>query len=82
MRKTVTNRKALTRGQRWVAAIGAALALSSKGVLIVLLIFAVIAAFRDNAPAEPDRRTLLEYVVLLAALTALATIPVPVNALN
>lgn len=76
--------KALTREQRWVAvaAIGAALALSSKGVLILLLIFAVIAAFSRNAPAEPDRRTLLEYVVLIAALTALATIPVPVNALN
>ena len=76
--------KALTREQRWIAvgAIAAAWALSSKGLLVLLLIFAIIAAFSDKAPAHADRRTLLEYAVLIAALTALATIPVPVNALN
>ena len=76
--------KALTKHQRWLAvgAIAAAWVISTKGLLVVLLIFAIIAAFRSEAPEQPDRRTLIEYVVLIAALTALATIPVAVTALN
>jgi len=76
--------KALTRQQRWiaVAAVAVAWALSSKGILVLLLIAAAWAALGGKAPERPDRRTLLEYVVLVAALTALATIPVPVTALD
>lgn len=76
--------KALTKQQRWlaVAAIAIAWGLSNKGLLVLLLIVAAIAAFSGKAAERPDRRTLLEYVVLIAALTALATVPVPVNALN
>lgn len=76
--------KALSRQQRWVAvaAIAAAWLISSKGLLILLLVCAVLAALDRNAPEQPDRRTLVEYVVLIAALTALATIPVPVSALD
>ncbi len=40
------------------------------------------AALGREAPEEPDRRTLLEYVVLIGALTALAALPVPVTALD
>jgi hypothetical protein len=52
--------------------------------LLLLLIAALWAALGGGreAPEEPDQRTLLEYVVLMAALTALATLPVPVSALN
>src|SRR6266545_6786683 len=76
--------KALTRQQRWiaVAAVAVAWGLSSKGILVLLLIAAAWAALGGKAPERPDRRTLLEYVVLVAALTALATIPVPVTALD
>lgn len=76
--------RALTREQRWiaVAAIGGAWLVSSKGILILLLIFAVFAAFSSSPAEKPDRRTLLEYVVLIAALTALTMIPVPVKALG
>lgn len=76
--------KALTREQRWIAvlAIAGAWALSRKGLLVLLLAFAVFTAVIGKAPSQPDRRTLLEYVVLIAALTALAMIPVPVTALN
>ena len=76
--------KALTRSQRWIAAgaIAIAWALSSKGLLVLLLIFAVLAALSDKAASQPDRRTLLEYVVLIGALTALTTIPIPVSALH
>ncbi|MGH7520140.1 MAG: site-2 protease family protein [Gemmatimonadales bacterium] len=76
--------RALTREQRWIAvlAIAAAWAVSRKGLLILLLAFAVFTAFTGKAPSKPDRRTLLEYVVLIAALTALAMIPVPISALD
>jgi len=76
--------KALTKGQRWiaVAAIAVAWVLSSKGILLLLLIAAVWAAVGGKATEQPDRRALVEYVVLIAALTALATIPVPVTALD
>lgn len=76
--------KALSRRQRWiaVAAIAGAWTLSAKGLLVLLLIFAVVAAASSDAPEQSDRRTLLEYVILIAALTALATIPVPVSALD
>lgn len=76
--------KALSRQQRWiaVAAIAGAWVISTKGLLILLLIFAVMAALKSDAPDQPDRRTLLEYVILIAALTALATVPVPVSALD
>jgi Zn-dependent protease len=76
--------KALTRGQRWVAvsAIAAAWLVSSKGLLLLLLITAVIAALNRKAAAQPDRRTLLEYLLLIGVLTALATLPIPVTALD
>ncbi|HXO84360.1 MAG TPA: site-2 protease family protein [Gemmatimonadales bacterium] len=76
--------KALSRQQRWiaVAAIAGAWVISTKGLLILLLIFAVMAALKSDAPDQPDRRTLIEYLLLIAALTALATVPVPVSALD
>lgn len=76
--------KALSKEQRWLAvlAIAAAWAVSRKGLLLLLFAFAVFTAFTGKAPSQPDRRTLLEYVVLIAALTALAMIPVPVSALD
>jgi Zn-dependent protease len=76
--------KALTKGQRLTvaAAIGAAWILSSKGILLLLLLAAIWGALGREAPSEPDRRTLLEFIVLIGALTALASLPVPVSALN
>ena len=75
--------KSLTKTQRWIAAgaIAAAWGLSGEGLLILLLIFAVITAMGRNAAEEPDQRALLEYVILIAALTALASIHVPMSAL-
>jgi hypothetical protein len=42
----------------------------------------VIAALNRKAAAQPDRRTLLEYLLLIGVLTALATLPIPVTALD
>lgn len=76
--------RALTRQQRWLAtgAIAVAWWMSAKGLLILLLIFAAAAAGLGKPADQPDRRALVEYVVLIAALTALATIPIPIAALN
>jgi Zn-dependent protease len=76
--------QALTRPHRWVVAAAFALAwaLAGEGLLLIILIFAVIAAFGSTAPAQADRRTLLEFLLLIAVLTALASIPVPIAALN
>ena len=81
--------KALTRENRWiiVLAIAGAWALrrpTGTLLLVFLLVFicAVIAAFGREAPPQADRRTLLEFVLLIAALTALTMIDVPVSALN
>lgn len=71
--------RALSARQRlWAAgAIGAAWFLTSESLLLVLLIGALVRAARKDAPAEPDRRTLLEYVLLVGALSALAATGVP-----
>lgn len=81
--------KALTREHRWIVvlAIAGAWALRRPtGVLLLvfllLFICAVIAAFSREAPPQADRRTLLEFAMLIAALTALTAIDVPVGALN
>lgn len=76
--------KALTKPHRWIvaAAIGLAWLMAQEGLLLILLIFAIVAAFSRNAPSEPDRRTLLEFLILIGVLTALASIPVPIGALN
>ena len=76
--------KALTKTNRWVvaAALAVAWALAGEGLLLIVLIFAALAALASTTPAQPDRRTLLEFLILIAVLTALASIPVPVTALN
>lgn len=63
--------RALSKPQRWFAAlsIGAAWYLTSQGLLLILLLFAVLAALSKNAPESPDRWALLKYVFLLAALS-------------
>jgi Zn-dependent protease len=65
--------RALSNPQRWFAAltIGAAWYLSSEGLLLILLVFAVLAALSKDAPKSPDRWALLKYVGLIAALSAL-----------
>jgi Zn-dependent protease len=75
---------ALSRVQRWIAAgvIGAMLLLTSEGLLVLLLIAAAAQAWFGHAAADGDRRALLEYVVLVIALAALATIKVPPQALT
>jgi Zn-dependent protease len=76
--------KALTRPQRWIATGATALAwIWTTNMLLVLLpVTAGLAAFGGKPASEPDRRTLIEYLVLVGALTALTTIHVPVTVLE
>jgi Zn-dependent protease len=71
----------LTRPQRWLAtaAIGAAYYGTGEGLLVLLLIVAAARALQASAPTEPDHEGLLQYVLLVAALSAMTTIPVPLG---
>lgn len=76
--------KALTKEQRWVVVLAIAVAwfLSKRPLLILLLIGSAIGAMGRHAPEHPDRRTLLEFLVLIGLLTALASLAVPMAALS
>jgi Zn-dependent protease len=73
--------RALTRVQRWwaVAAIATALLLTHEGLLWVLLLVAVWAAWRGAAPDRGDRRALFEYAFLVLVLALLAQLRVPTS---
>jgi len=69
---------ALARWQRWTAVgvIAATWAATGEGLLVLLLIFAVIAASHGSAAQEPDHTALVQYAGLVAVLAALTRIPV------
>jgi Zn-dependent protease len=68
---------ALTQPQRWLAAlvVGGAWMLTHQGLLLLLLILAIVQAFRPG-PEEPDNGALATYGGLVAVLTWLMAIPV------
>jgi Zn-dependent protease len=72
--------RAMARTHRIVAAlaIAAAFALTQEG-LLVLLLFAALATLFAQEAREPDRRAVVLYVALVAALAALADIAVPMS---
>ncbi len=75
--------RSLTRTQRWlaVAAIASAWALSQDEQLnLLLLVLMVVGAVRtvvDKPADEPDPGILMQYVGLVAILTALSSFPMP-----
>ncbi|MDQ3996595.1 MAG: site-2 protease family protein [Gemmatimonadota bacterium] len=73
--------RAMSRAHRIVAAlaIGAAFAVTREGMLVLLLIAAVATLFGRPA-RQPDRRAVLLYVGLVAALAVIADIAVPMDA--
>lgn len=68
--------QALDRRQRWMAVGGIAVAwgASRQSMLILPLAAGIVQAMRPAAP-EPDRRTLVEFLVLTGALAALSMLP-------
>jgi Zn-dependent protease len=71
--------RALARRERWlvVAVIALAWFLTEESLLILLLLAAVFQAASGTAPERSDRRAVLEYVLLVLALSGLTEIPVP-----
>lgn len=76
--------RALTKHQRWLATavIGVMWYLTAEGLLVLLLIVSAAVAWFGKPAERPDRRALIEYALLIVALSLLATIPVPVGALR
>jgi Zn-dependent protease len=70
---------ALSSGQRYVlvAAIAAAWFGTRENLLVLLGMVALVRAFGGQAAKEPDQGVLAQFLVLIFALSALATIPVP-----
>ena len=70
--------RALSKMQRWIAcaALAGLYAITSSGLLIILLILGVIRALSKDAPDEPDNQMLALYVFLATALCFLSLIPV------
>lgn len=73
----------LNRVQRWVvvAVLLGGWALSSNGWLLIMAVAGVFKAFARDAPQEPDKVSIATYVLLVAALTWLSAIPVPLTPL-
>ncbi len=70
--------RALSKMQRWIAcaALGGLYAITSSGLVIILLILGVIRAISKDAPEEPDTPMLALYIFLATALCFLTLIPV------
>ena len=70
--------RALSKSGRWltVTVIAACGVATQEGLYLLVGIAAVMQCFSRNAPAETDRRTLVEFAVLLVALGAVMSIPV------
>lgn len=70
--------RALGRGGRGIAAVALAIAfvVSREGLLVLLALVAAVRVLQSDAPPT-DRRTVIEYVGLVASLSALASLPVP-----
>ena len=60
-------------------ALGVAWLPTREGLLVILALVAAFRAFGRDAPETGDRTTIVQYLVLIAALSALAVIPVPLG---
>ena len=69
----------LNRNERWlaVAAIATAWFFTAEGMLILLLIAGCIQAMSSQTPARSDRVALVQYILLVAVLSAMCLLQVP-----
>ncbi len=76
--------RALTRRQRWLAvgAIAFAWFVTAEGLLVLLLLVAVWAAWAGKPAERPDWRAFAEYAGLVIVLAALTKVPVDIAALR
>lgn len=71
--------RALSKPGRWatLAMIAACGVATQEGLFILIGLGALLPLFSHTAPAETDRRTFVEYSLLLVTLGALTQLPVP-----
>ena len=60
-----------------MAAIAAAWFFTGEGLLLLLMIAGVLQAWSSTAPDKPDRVALVQYVLLIAVLSAMCLLKVP-----
>ncbi len=74
--------ESMTRTQRWwaVAAIATAWFFIEDGMLVLILIMAIIRACAQSKAKEPDQVCLVQYIFLIAVLSAMSTLEVPIGA--
>ena len=71
--------RSLSRSQRWwaVAAVATAWFFTSEGLLLLLLVGGCFQALYVAVPEKPDRVGLIQYVALVAVLSAMCVLIVP-----
>ena len=71
--------RALSRTHRWwvVGAFAVMWGVTEESLLLLVLLVAGFRAFGRDAAAESDRRTLIEFIFLIVALSLLCLIEVP-----
>jgi Zn-dependent protease len=71
--------RSMSRSQRWLALAGVATAwaATAEGLLVLLLVGGTARAMMDKTDPRPDRMVLVHYIVLVAVLTALVRLGVP-----
>jgi hypothetical protein len=53
--------------------------LTAEGLLLLMFIIGVFAAMNPTAPTKPDRLGLAQYLLLIATLSAMCMLPVPMD---
>src|SRR5690606_32671692 len=76
--------RALVSWQRWCIALAFGLAYftTHDGLLLLLAIVAIVMALRKTDPGPGDKRAFIEYVILIAALSALVLVRLPHSVLQ
>ena len=71
--------RALSRGQRWIAVLvlAAAWVLTHEGLLLLLALAAGLRTLGGRGAEVPDRTALLQYILLVATLSLLGAVQVP-----
>jgi len=71
--------RSLSRGQRLIVVAAMALmwTITKEGLIVLLVIVAGWRALSEKTNVEPDQKGLLQYVMLVVALSAMCLVPVP-----
>jgi Zn-dependent protease len=73
--------RSLSRAQRWLALAGVATvwAITSEGLLVLLMLAGAARATLDKSESKPDAAILVQYVGLVAILSSLCLLSVPLS---